>query len=175
MGGTWLLHCDRMPHPWIMECLFTSWGLHLYALIKFSFYSIKFLYFCMLISKYINILWFLNSCYKWLAIFNYFLIIKILLWGFPGGSDGEESVSNAGNLGLIPGSGRSLGEGNGYPLQCSCLETSMDREAWLQSMGSQRVRQDWMTNTFTLSRYYYSVGFWIINPELSSCYYPASG
>ena len=96
----------------------------------------------MLISKYINILWFLNSCYKWLAIFNYFLIIKILLWGFPGGSDGEESVSNAGNLGLIPGSGRSLGEGNGYPLQCSCLENSMDREAWLQSMGSQRVRQD---------------------------------
>ena len=92
MGGTWLLHCDRMPHSWIMECLFTSWGLHLYALIKFSFYSIKFLYFCMLISKYINILWFLNSCYKWLAIFNYFLIIKILLWGFPGGSDGEESA-----------------------------------------------------------------------------------
>ena len=40
---------------------------------------------------------------------------------------------------LIPGLGRSPGEGNGYPLQYSCLENSMDREAW-QFMGSQRVR-----------------------------------
>ena len=39
----------------------------------------------------------------------------------------------------MPGSGRSPGEGNGYPLQCSCLENSMDRGAWLQSMGLQRV------------------------------------
>ena len=42
--------------------------------------------------------------------------------GFPGGSDGKESASNVGDLGLIPGLGRSLGEGNGYPLQRSCLE-----------------------------------------------------
>ena len=108
-------------------------SLHLCTLIKFSFYSIKFLYFCTLISKYINILWFLNSYYKWLAIFYYFLIIKIL-WGFPGCSDGEESVYNAGNLGLIPGSGRSPGEGNGSPLQYSCLENPMDRGAWLTSL-----------------------------------------
>ena len=47
--------------------------------------------------------------------------------GFPGGSDGEESACNAGNLGYIPGLGRSRGEGNGYPLQYSCLENSMDR------------------------------------------------
>ena len=39
--------------------------------------------------------------------------------GFPGGSDGKESASNAGDQGLIPGLGRSLGEGNGYPLQYS--------------------------------------------------------
>ena len=39
-----------------------------------------------------------------------------VLWGFPGGSDGKESACNAGDLGLIPGSERSLGEGNGYPL-----------------------------------------------------------
>ena len=42
--------------------------------------------------------------------------------GFPGGSDGKESTCNAGDTGLIPGSGRSPGEGNGYPLQYSCLE-----------------------------------------------------
>ena len=50
--------------------------------------------------------------------------------GFPGGSDGEESVCNAGNLGLIPGSGRSSGEGSGNPLQYSCLGNSVDRGAW---------------------------------------------
>ena len=46
--------------------------------------------------------------------------------GFPGGSDGKESACNAGNLGSIPGLGRSLGEGKGYPLQYSNLEISMD-------------------------------------------------
>ena len=50
--------------------------------------------------------------------------------GFPGGSDGKESACNVGDLGLIPGSGRSPGEGNGHPLQYSCLENPMDREAW---------------------------------------------
>ena len=50
--------------------------------------------------------------------------------GFPGGSDGKESASNAGDPGLIPGSGRSPGEGNGNPLQYSCLENSLDRGAW---------------------------------------------
>ena len=49
---------------------------------------------------------------------------------FPGGSDGKESACNAGDLCLIPGLGRSLGEGNGYPLQYSCLENSTDRGAW---------------------------------------------
>ena len=61
--------------------------------------------------------------------------------GFPGGSDGKESVCNAGDPGSIPGLGRSPGEGNGYPLQYSCLSNSMDRGAWqaTQSMGTQRV------------------------------------
>ena len=45
--------------------------------------------------------------------------------GFPGGSDGKESACNSGDLGLIPGSGRSPGEGNGDPFQQSCLENSM--------------------------------------------------
>ena len=50
--------------------------------------------------------------------------------GFPGGSDGKESGCSAGDLGSIPGSGRSSEEENGNPLQCSCLENSMDRGAW---------------------------------------------
>ena len=51
---------------------------------------------------------------------------------------GKESACNAGDLDLIPGLGRSPGEGNGNTLQYSCLENPMDRGAWrLQSMGSQ--------------------------------------
>ena len=47
-----------------------------------------------------------------------------------GDSDGKETACNAGDLGSIPGSGRSPGEGNGNPLLYSCLENPMDREAW---------------------------------------------
>ena len=63
--------------------------------------------------------------------------------GFPGGSAGKESAWSVGDLGSIPGMGRSPGEGNGYPLQYSCLEYSMD----YTSMGSQRVGHDWATLT----------------------------
>ena len=49
---------------------------------------------------------------------------------FPGGSDGKECTCNVGDLGLIPGVGRSPGGGNGSPLQYSCLENPMDRGAW---------------------------------------------
>ena len=60
---------------------------------------------------------------------------------FPGGSDGKVSAYNVGDPGLIPGSGRSSGEGNGKPLQYSCLENPLDRGA-LQAIGHrvQRVR-----------------------------------
>ena len=50
--------------------------------------------------------------------------------GFPGGSDGKEYACNDGDPGLIPGLGRPSGEGNGNPLQYSCLDNSMDRGAW---------------------------------------------
>ena len=56
---------------------------------------------------------------------------------FPGGSDGKESDCNAGDLGLIPGSGRSPGEGNDYLFQYFCLNNPVDRV--LQSIGSQTV------------------------------------
>ena len=67
----------------------------------------------------------------------------ILVNGFLHGSGGKESACNVGDMGSIPRSGRSPGEGHGNPLQYSCLENPMDRGAWwVQSMGLQRVRHD---------------------------------
>ena len=81
-------------------------------------------------------------------------------WGFPGGSDSEESNWDAGEPGLISGSGRSPGEENDTPLHYSWLENPMDRGAWwAQSMGSQRVRHDGVTNTFTFFHFLYMDGF----------------
>ena len=62
--------------------------------------------------------------------FLFFVIHPVLQLGFPCGSDGRESAYNAGEPGLIHELGRSLGKGNGYLLQCSCLENAMDRGAW---------------------------------------------
>ena len=61
--------------------------------------------------------------------------------GFPGGSDGKESTSDAGDLGSIPGLGRSSGERHGNPLQYSCLENAMDRGAWWASV--HRIAKSW--------------------------------
>ena len=72
------------------------------------------------------------------------LTLSVLVLGggsFPGRSDGEEPACNAGDLGLIPGSGRYPGEGNGYPFQYSCLENSMDRGAWWAMV--HRVTESW--------------------------------
>ena len=67
-----------------------------------------------------------------------YVYIYLVYIGFPGGSD-----DNSEDPGLIPGSERSSGKGNGNPLEYSCLENPMERGAWqLQSVGSQRVRQD---------------------------------
>ena len=58
------------------------------------------------------------------------LIFTEYLLGFPGGSAGKASACNAGDLGSIPKLGRSPGERNGNPLQYTCLENSMNGEAW---------------------------------------------
>ena len=74
----------------------------------------------------------------------------IYIWGFPGGSDGEESACNVGDLGLIPRLGRSPGEGNGNPLQYSCLGNPMDRGACLgYSPPGCKEQHGWASNTFT--------------------------
>ena len=66
--------------------------------------------------------------------------------GFPGGSDSKESACNAGDLGLIPGLGRSPGEGNGNPLQYSGLENPMDRDAWKATVHGVTKSQTQLSN-----------------------------
>ena len=72
---------------------------------------------------------------------------------FPGGSDGKESTYNVGDLGSIPGLGRSPGEANWYSLQYSCLENSMDRWAWQATYspwGSKELDTTVWLTLFTL-------------------------
>ena len=61
---------------------------------------------------------------------------------FPGSSDGKESACNASDPGSIPGLGRCPGEGNGYPVQYSCLENSMDRRGWQATV--HRIAKCWI-------------------------------
>ena len=73
--------------------------------------------------------------------------------GFPGGSEGKASARNAGDLGSMPGWGRSPGEGNGNPLQYSCLENPMDGEAWwatVHGVAKSQTRLSDFTFTFAL-------------------------
>ena len=99
-----------------------------------------------------------------------------LTCGFPGGSQGKAYACNAGDLGSIPGSGRSAGEGNGHPLQYSCLGNPIDKGTWQAAVhGVARVRYDLMTkplpppkphwllgNVFkTTMRYYYTLTEWL--------------
>ena len=80
------------------------------------------------------------------AIWDFYYMQLNRILGFPGGSDSKESTCNAGDLGSIPGSRRSAGEGNGNPLQYSCLGNPMDRGAWRATVhGLQRVRHDLVT------------------------------
>ena len=66
--------------------------------------------------------------------------------GFPDDSDSKESAFNAGDRGSIPGLDRSPGEGNGYSLQYSCLENSMDRGAWWATVHGVTKSQTGLSN-----------------------------
>ena len=70
--------------------------------------------------------------------------------GFPCGSDGKASASNAGDPGSIPGLGRSPGEGNGNPLQYAGLENPMDRGAWQAMVHGVAKNQTQLSNSFFL-------------------------
>ena len=69
--------------------------------------------------------------------------------GFPGGSAGKESACSVGDLGLIPGLGRSPGEGNGYPLQYSGLENSMD--CIVHGVAKSRTLSDFRFHSLSLN------------------------
>ena len=88
-----------------------------------------------------------------------------MLLDFSGGSDGKESACSAGDPGLIPGSGRCPGEGNGSPLQYSCLENPMTEEPGglrATAHGSQRVGHDQVSSLFTFSHLSF------ISPDVSA-------
>ena len=72
---------------------------------------------------------------------------RTLTMDFPGGSDDKESACNAGDPCSIPGWGRSPGERNGYPLQYSWLENSMDRGAWQATFHGVTKSLTWMNNS----------------------------
>ena len=76
-------------------------------------------------------------------ISSYYTAVSTLL-GLSGDSDSKESACNAGDLGSIPGSRRSPREGNGKPLQYSCLENSMDRGAWWAAVHGISQSQAWL-------------------------------
>ena len=80
-----------------------------------------------------------------------FAMAALANWfGFPSNSETKESACNVGDMGSIPGLGRSPGGGHGNPLQYSCLENPMDRGAWwVQSTGSQRLGHDWASKRNT--------------------------
>ena len=84
-----------------------------------------------------DFLWFssMNICicvyiYIYMCVCVCVCVCVCIIQGFPGGSNGKESACNAGDLGSVPGLGRSPGKGNGYPLHYFCLENPMDRGAW---------------------------------------------
>ena len=74
----------------------------------------------------------------------------------PSGSDGKEPTCSVEDPGLIPGLGRSPGEGNGDPLQCSCLENSMDRRVWWATVHEVAKSQTWLSDSFTTVSICYS-------------------
>ena len=76
--------------------------------------------------------------------------------GFPSGSDDKESACNIGDVDSIPGSGRSLGEWDGNPLQYSCLENSMDRGAWTATVHG--LTKSWIQlSDFHVIQVFYSI------------------
>ena len=92
---------------------------------------------------------FFTKEWPYFTLFTWFSLVGFLgISHLCSSSDGKDSACNAGDLDLIPALGRSPGEGNGNPLQYSCLENPMDKGAWWAT-ESQRVGPDWVTSTHT--------------------------
>ena len=95
-------------------------------------------------------------------------IDQYIIKGFPGGSVDKESASNAGDAGdtgLIPGSGRSSGGGHGNPLQYSCLENPMDRGAWWVRVHRVTKNQTRLKQLSTHAHYLTNVNCFYFSPN----------
>ena len=142
---------DWMPLSWLFECRVLSQLFHsLFTFIKRLFISSSLSAISVVSSAYLRLLIFLlailipagaSSSPTFCMMYSAYKLnmqgdniqpwrTPFPIWGFPGGSDGKASACNSGDLGSIPGLGRSPGEGNGNPLQYSCLENPMDGGAW---------------------------------------------
>ena len=100
----------------------------------------------------INIVYVNIFCKAYMIFNNSYIHIKcIYIHGVPCSSNSKESACYAGDQGSIPGSGRSSGEGNGNPLQCSCLGNPMDRGAWWATVCgvTELDRTEQLTHTYT--------------------------
>ena len=83
-------------------------------------------------------------------VLNLKALLTLYYRGFPGGSEVKSYASNAGDLGSIPGSGRSPGEENGNPLQYSCMENPMDGGAWWATLVHGVAKSRTRLSDFTL-------------------------
>ena len=112
-------------------------------------------------SLYVHLYHQLCCAFFWfilLLLFFTFFFFVFSYWGFPTGSEVKASACNAGDLGSIPGLGRSPEEGNGNPLQYSCLENPIDRGAWWATVHGVAKGQTRLSDfTFTLSYSYFSL------------------
>ena len=97
--------------------------------------------------------------------------------GSPGGSDGKESACNARDPGLTPGSGRSPGKRNVYPLQYSCPENSMDRGTWWATIHgftewdwTERLTLSLFVLTWKARSFYRAIPYWVSVATLKSVY-----
>ena len=84
------------------------------------------------------------------------MVFPVVIYSFPGGSEDKVSACSEGDLGLIPGSGRSPGEGNGNPLQYSCLENPMDGGAWWAAVHRVAKSQTRLSD-FTFFSFYMDI------------------
>ena len=124
-----------------------------------------------------------TSCHKtthangyygaWPGWAGWISVLPLTIWEkyFTGGSEVKSSASNAGDPGSIPGSGRSPGEGNGNPLQYSCLENPMDRGAWWATVHGVPKSRTWLSNfTFTFTFQSQSLMKWVLFCILVGCH-----
>ena len=132
-----LQHCRQSLYCLSYQGIYSIYNIYVYNIVKITIYNIYTLYIvsteCILFDTKCS----RNPVYE--------VTHSSRIWNIPGGSDSKEPTCNVGDPGLIPGSGRSPGEGNGNPLQYSCLENPMDREAWRATIHGVAKNWTWLS------------------------------